>query len=145
MENVINVIDLEIKTKLTLTFILGDKTYEFPTSIIKKENSKAYIEVIRIENKILNFSTSNTLVSLIWSKKDDKPISFNNCLLVIVNDKNSSYYQVVSSDIGNAINRRNSFRVSISLTCNAQLGPHTPCVEAHVRDISSTGFAFVCA
>lgn len=143
-ENILSLSNLDICTPLTIIFKLNEKVFRFPTTILKIVKDVVFIEVITIQEKILNFSTSNLLVELLFDENEGKPISWKRCSLSIVRDKEGkAFYAVTTKRNGEYVNRRGSYRVSLGFNADVQIGMHSPIQSVIVRDMSITGISFV--
>lgn len=136
--------DISLETELILSFILNDNVFEFPIKIQHKKDKNLFLEVIRINNKVLGFTNSNIPISLILNRKNEKPLIWERCKLKVVKDNNNNFYYEINGDIiGKEINRRKDFRVSIGLSVDVTIGTNRKVIKGVLKDLSASGFAII--
>lgn len=136
--------NINVDAKLNLTFQIQDKQFEFPVRVIDVDEEYIYINVIKIQDKILGFTNSSVKVNLILPLENERPIIWENIELktLYYKNKKQSVYQI-SNKIGKQYNRRGNFRIPIMIQADAQMGLHKTVEKVIVKDISSTGISIL--
>lgn len=136
--------DLSPDTEVVLSFVLNDKLFEFPLKIIYKKDKNVFLEIIKINNKILGFSNSKIPISLIFYRENNKPLIWERCNIEILRDKDDKHYYKINGDIkGREINRRKDFRVSIGLNIDVKIGTNKKVINGTLYDLSASGFSII--
>ncbi len=136
--------NLPENSKIILELNMNGQKYEFPSTVLIRENGFILTEPVRINDKILSFGTSgNIKVSLINIRQDKSPMVWKSVGITVVLNKGKSYYKIIAGGEGYEMNRREAFRLFIGVKGVAQIGINRKALDVIVKDISETGFSFV--
>lgn len=131
-------------SNLVLDIKINDQHLEFKSVVVAKISNYVLIESIRIKGKVINFETGNVLIDMLLIRDEIAPIIWKRVLLKNITYNNKTYYKVVPTGDGFEINRRNAFRMYIGINGVVQVGVNSPAIDVIVKDVSETGFSFVC-
>lgn len=136
--------ELDQGNEVVFEIITGTETHEFSSHVVDKKSDFILVEPIRIENKILSFSSSSIPVNLILNREGKQPVAWKQVAVDVVLYKKNTVYKVSQTIDGAEVNRRSSYRLYIGVNGVVQVGGHHKAVNVIVKDISESGFSFVC-
>lgn len=116
------------------------------TGDIIPEKSMILAELITQDDKLLTFKGHNVITDVLLPIEDANPQIFTNVEINLVKKKDDSIWYTLRTIAGSkSFNRRASFRCVVGTPTIVQsLGDNLK-VEATLKDVSNTGFGFVCA
>ena len=136
--------EIPIDNKLIIELTINGQRYEFPSKVIKKGKQDIYAEPIRINGKVLNFSTSESIsVSLIMVRDGKSPMVWKGVAINSAYEKEGTFYRITAGGEGFEVNRRGAFRLFVGISGVAQMGINKKAVDVIVKDVSESGFSFV--
>ena len=136
--------EIPIDNKLIIELTINGQRYEFPSKVIKKGKQDIYAEPIRINGKVLNFSTSERIsVSLIMVRDGKSPMVWKGVAINSAYEKEGTFYRITAGGEGFEVNRRGAFRLFVGISGVAQMGINKKAVDVIVKDVSESGFSFV--
>ena len=130
---------------ITLMVTAGDQKLEFLSTILECLPRKHMILAapVIINGKILALQGKGLVVHMFIALPDDKPQIFRNITIQPVKKfDNSLCYTISTLEESKALNRRGAFRCYIGLDTQVQFGPTKSTIDAIIKDVSATGFAF---
>lgn len=123
---------------------LNGQKFEFPVNLLEKGNNFIITEPIKINGKVLSFSSKESVgINLICIRKDKVPVVWKAVGISVIMEKGKSQYKVTPSSEGFESNRRGAFRLFVGVTGVAQMGTNRKALDIIVRDVSENGFSFV--
>lgn len=140
----------ELKPKQNITLLVNANgimlTFESCIQEVLPLKNLIYADAVLSNEKPVSFRGKNVMVSLLVYFDEEKPILFKNVYTKLFRRGNGSFcYGITSLAEGHLYNRRDNFRCYIGLESSIQCGSNTAAHPAIIRDVSSTGFAVVCA
>ena len=127
---------------INIQFSLNEKQFDFESKVLGSLKGFILIEPIIVNEKILNFGSTNIATDIVYNRENDKPILWRHAKLNLVHSKNGAKY-CVKDVLGKEINRRSAFRTFIGLSAKCQIGCNTKPEEVIIKDVSTAGFSFV--
>lgn len=138
-----NILSLQKGTALMLTVTNKAGLMEFPTLVKEVLSTGVLLEPIKHNDKTVNFSAENLHIRVRTSSQHNKPMEWVNCKVSLVSHKGITYHFLQTSSEGKEVNRRESFRVNLSLAGKAQIKEHCGVSDVIVHDISASGFSVI--
>ena len=130
-------------TDVRLNITIEETMFEFDTTVRTKHKKKVLLEPIRKNGKILNIQSDNIRVDVMYIREDEKPILWMDTQMVCVKHKGQVYYAAAGNLQGKEYNRRGDFRLFIGEEHPAKIGQNKRAHLVVLKDLSSSGFAFV--
>lgn len=137
--------ELNPSQSITFFVIAGDQKLEFPSTVLETYPRKRMIiaEPILKNNKIVSFSGEGVQVHLIANFTDQRPHIFQNIkILTSKNSDDSFCYVITCASESKEYNRRGAFRCFVGLSTMVRVSSEKDALEAIIKDVSVTGFAF---
>lgn len=137
--------ELAPQQEITLLVIAKDQQLEFTTTVLDSLPRKHMIIAAPImrNDKIISFQGSGFLVHLLVTLADQKPQFFQNVsIFTAKNNDESLCYTISSLTESKEFNRRGAFRCYIGMDTHIRVGANQTTVDATIKDVSATGFAF---
>ena len=137
--------ELAISQPITLLIHANDQKLEFPSTVLETFPRKHMIlaSPVMKNDKIISFSGKGIMTHVLVYLPDQKPLIFQNVTIQTTKDKNDSLcYVIYCVGEGREFNRRGAFRCYIGIDTHVRIGSHKGAIEATIKDISLTGFAF---
>ncbi len=133
--------ELEPETQINIQFIINNKRFSFPVTILGNAKGFVLTDPVVVEGKILNFTQKDIAVELLYDRKDERPIVWRRVNITTIHSKKGAKY-CIKDVFGKEINRRANFRayVGINGLCKLEYGDASE--QITVRDISTSGFSF---
>ncbi len=135
--------ELGAGTTIQLNISIDEMFFQFDTVVFEKHKKKMLVEPIRKDGKILNVQGDNVAVDIMYIREDEKPILWANVDIECVRLKGRLYYAVPENLQGKEYNRRGDFRLFIGEEHPARIGHGKREKIVTLKDLSSSGFAFV--
>ena len=123
-----------------------DKHYiEFPTKVVGTAEDSILIELIRNdEGKVIGFSSDKIKLDLSFVLEEDKPpFVWRDVKIANIKYNNNGYNMITQTHEGKRENRRGAYRLFLGLDAGLDLVETPGSIPVILKDISSTGFAFV--
>ncbi len=128
--------EIEIGSRLLITLSNGTKSMEMGATLIRHlKDNIALISLDNTSGQILKFD--NITINIIYTNPEGIPYLWMNSTIVYYQGQ---YLLQVRADGGRRHNRRNSFRVGVSLHARLRVQGEGE-YDVLVRDISLTGFS----
>ncbi|MDD3240763.1 MAG: PilZ domain-containing protein [Lachnospira sp.] len=137
-------IELVPETKVIFELDMNGQKYEFASVVKEQEKTAIYTEPIRINGKVLSFNGAHVTVSLIMNRAEKSPVVWKGVGVTTISGKAGTRYMVVANGEGFEMNRRDAFRLFIGVNGVVQMGTNRKALDIIVKDVSDTGFSFVC-
>lgn len=137
--------ELNPTQSITFYVIAGDQKLEFPSTVLETYPRKHMIvaEPILKNNKIVSFNGEGVQVHLIANFSDQRPHIFQNIkILTSKNSDDSFCYVITCASESKEYNRRGAFRCFVGLSTMVRVSSEKDALEAIIKDVSATGFAF---
>lgn len=138
-----NIVELKPDTEVVFEISAGEENYEFAAHVLECRNNFILTTPVRINDKVLSFSSSSITTNLVWKREGKSPFVWKQIAVTVVAYKKNTVYKVAQSMDGVEMNRRSSYRLYIGLNGVAQIGMNHKALNVIVKDISETGFSFV--
>lgn len=136
--------DLQPQHPATLVVTVGLKSKDLATTIAEVHSDYILLQPILVEGRTVGFGDSCTIDFLYL--QEQAVYAWHSVTLPLVKVKGNTYYRLALEGEAKPYNRRNSFRVYIgetmAITVFQSHGPQS--FNVLVRDISESGFGFVC-
>lgn len=137
--------ELNPTQSITFFVIAGNQKLEFPSTVLETYPRKHMIiaEPILKNNKIVSFNGEGVQVHLIANFSDQRPHIFQNIkILTSKNSDDSFCYVITCASESKEYNRRGAFRCFVGLSTMVRVSSEKDALEAIIKDVSVTGFAF---
>lgn len=131
-----NFTDLNELSQLRVLVTIVDKPIEFNAIFVRIVSYNRIILQIPCGGKVLSFN--NVELKLLYCQEDAKPIVWNDVRVI---ESKGGYYVFQCDEDGIPMQRRDAFRIGISIECNIDLPKHRD-AKLILRDLSTTGFSF---
>ncbi len=135
--------ELEPGSSVQLLLTMGDKKFEFTTTVYARHKHHVLFEPIRKDGKILNVQKEDVSLDIMYLRQDEKPVLWQNAELSYVRHRHELYYAAEADWKGREYNRRGAYRLYIGEEIRAKIGQARKSRIVHLKDISSSGFAFI--
>lgn len=136
--------DLKEAENVILAVTIQGENLEFKSVVIGHNKNSILIEPIRVNEKIINFSSSHVKLDLLWMRNDQPPVMWKLVHLSIAVRNKKACYAVECTSEGIQVNRRGAFRMFMGIGGVAQIGSNRKAGNVTIKDISESGFSFVC-
>ena len=134
--------ELNTNDKVFIKFKLENNEFQFESEVLNSNESFVKLECIHVKNKPLNFENSNILVDILFCRKEGNPILWKKCKLTNSNIPKRCY--ILPSELsGNAINRRQDYRLDLQKLVVGQVKENTPSIKVILNDISASGMSVI--
>lgn len=137
--------DLSPSQAITLLIHIGNQQLEFPSHVLETFPRKHIIFASPVlkNDKIISFNGNGIVTHVVIYLPDQKPIVFQNVTIQTTKDKNDALcYMISCLTESKEFNRRGAYRCYIGIDTHVRVGSHKGAIQATIKDISSTGFAF---
>lgn len=137
--------ELTAEQEITFMVTAGDQQLEFLSTILECLPRKHMVLAAPVlkDDKIVAFQGKGVIVHMVVSFPDSKPQVFQNVTVRPAKRSDNTFcYTVFTLAESKTLNRRGAFRCYIGMATHVQVGAHRSTVEAIIKDISTTGFAF---
>ncbi len=137
--------ELNPSQSITFFVIAGDQKLEFPSTVLETYPRKHMIiaEPVLKNNKIVSFNGEGVQVHLIVNFSDQRPVIFQNIkILTSKNSDDSFCYVITCASESKEYNRRGAFRCFVGVSTMVRVSSEKDALEAIIKDVSATGFAF---
>lgn len=135
--------ELEPDTEVRLNILIEGQHFDFDTIIRHKNRRDVFIEPIRKGEKMLNVQGDNIILDIMYLRPEGKPILWRNVKLGCVRYKQEIYYCARADLEGEEYNRRGDFRLYVGEEFPAMNGNERRAHHVILKDLSSSGFAFI--
>lgn len=103
-------------------------------------------EAVYRDNKVISFRGKNLIVDVLVLFPDEKPQLFKNVTITVMKKAdNTLLYHLQTIAESKGYNRRENFRCFVGMESSVQFGSNRAAHNAIIRDVSVTGFSFVCS
>lgn len=132
-------------SKITIIASINRDYIEFNTQIIGKSGEYILIELItNDEGKVIGFSSDKIMLDLSYIENEEKPpYMWRNVKIANVKKGNKAYHILAQTADGKRENRRGAYRLYLGAEATLDIPGHAKNVRVTLKDISSSGFAFV--
>lgn len=137
--------ELKPEEEIIFEIKLGNDTHEFKSKVLEIKPDFIIANPIRAEGKVLSFSSASVPTDLVYKRADKAPIVWKQVAITVVAYKKNTVYKIMQSMEGREMNRRGSYRLYVGVDGVVQLGSNHKAVDVLVKDISESGFAFICS
>lgn len=128
---------------LNVTATKGNMSVSFISTPVFTVDGDLYALPFLHDGNVVNFSVSGLALDLMVVKPGEVPIYFKNVSITKTKYEGKVYHCISSEMVGVKLNRRNSFRVFVGEKGEAMELTGGGRYEVTVKDVSSTGIAFV--
>lgn len=138
--------EIQPGTEIQITASRGLKSMDFASRINSVEGTTLRIEPIYQDGKLVGFDNENIVLSMyIASRDDNKLFVYSGITIHSYRDTDGSIFQEITcrSEEGRTANRRGAHRVWVGASGGVTIGDNKHEYAVAVKDISSTGIAFV--
>lgn len=140
--------ELTTGTNIKLIANIQTETMEFDTVIDEVIPNKKIVLAAPVykEEKLVSFRGKGLIVDVLVTPPDDKPQLFKNVTVNLMKKSDGSYwYNLFTNAASKAQNRRKAFRCYVGVASTVQIGSNHSTEDIVIKDVSITGFAFVCS
>ena len=137
--------ELEANQAIKILVNAGNQQLEFSSTVLEAFPRKHLIlaSPIMRNDKIVAFSGKGIQTHVVVFFPDQKPIVFQNATIQTTRDRDDQLcYMITCLLDSKEFNRRGAFRCYIGIDTHVRIGSHKGALEAIIKDVSSTGFAF---
>lgn len=120
----------------------------FDSRIMEAHPKKRLVlaEAVYRDNKVISFRGKNLIVDVLVLFPDEKPQLFKNVTITVMKKAdNTLLYHLHTIAESKGYNRRESFRCFVGTETSIQCGSNRAAHDAIIRDVSVSGFSFVCS
>lgn len=137
--------ELPPNANVTVIASVDNHYIEFPTRVVGSAEENILIELIRNdEGKIIGFTSDKIKLDLSFVLEEDKPpFVWRDIKISNIKYNNNGYNMIAQTREGKRENRRGAFRLFLGLDAGLDLVETPGSIPVILKDISSTGFAFV--
>lgn len=135
--------EIEANEKVDLVINYNGKKLNFQSIVYGAKGNELLIESIRVNGKLLNLDIGKLTLSIIFNRKDNKPLLWSNCDFKMSVFKKKIYITVSNKYDGVELNRRNNFRLSIGDEGKTKIGKDRDVLEMILKNVSYSGFAIL--
>lgn len=134
-------------TPITILASINNQQAQFESRILEVNPKKRIVlaESVFIDDKVVTFRAKALIVNIVISNENDSPQIFKNVMVQLVKHKKEICYNLVTIAESKPYNRRESFRCYVGITSSAQIGANRTTYDIIIKDVSITGFSFVCS
>lgn len=138
-----SILKLPKNSKITITVTEGTSKLQLETIVLEVNEKGLFLKPIQYDGKTLSFNSNSLHVKACSTAINEKPIEWSNCKIALVSYKGIKYHFLQTGSLGLEINRREAFRLPLSLKGKAQLKLHSKSIDVLVHDVSTTGFSII--
>lgn len=138
--------ELQPGTPIQITASRGVRSMDFESTAISAEGTTVKIEPIYQDGKLVGFDNENIVLAMyVASKEDSKLYVYSGITIHSYKSPDGTIFQEISckSEEGRTANRRGAHRVWVGASGGITIGDNKHEYAVAVKDISSTGIAFV--
>ncbi len=139
--------DIKPGSKIVIIARTPDNQLEFKTTTgdIYAERNMILAELIKQDEKLLTFKGHNVITDVMVPLENANPQVFLNVEINLIRKADGSIWYSLRTIAGSkSFNRRASFRCVVGTPTTIQLGLNKQTYEGYMKDVSNTGFGFVC-
>lgn len=133
--------ELEEGTEVTLVILFDEKTLNLKTTCVGAKGKDLMVAALRVEGKVLNLGMGDVKVNLMMDRENEKPLMWTNCEVKMVVSKGTPLMRLSTKYDGQAVNRREDFRLYIGGAAKGRIGRNKEALQMVLRDVSYSGFA----
>lgn len=135
--------ELAVGDNVILQVEINGQFAEFPTTVTDVKSENVLLDVIRVNEKIVGFSSEHVVIDLINIRPEKPPMVWKRVSCITVSQQGKTQYQIAASGEGFESNRREAFRLFVGISGIAQVGLNKKALDVIVKDVSENGFSFV--
>lgn len=135
--------EIAVGEPIQITVTVGKSTYEHMTIIELCKGGVIFVEPIRYEGKILNFTGDQVEISIMYISNGEKPIIWKGCVIQYVETRTLKYHALICKKDGIPWNRRGAYRQYIGMPGTLMIESTRERRDVIVKNISTTGLSFV--
>lgn len=134
-------------SKITIIASIGRDYIEFNTRVINKSGEFVLVDLItNEEGKVIGFTSDKITLDVSWVEEEEKPpYMWRNVRIANVKKGGKAYHILAQTADGRKENRRGAYRLYLGAESALDVPGQAKNVRVILKDISSTGFAFVYA
>lgn len=139
--------EIQPGSKIVIIARTPDNQMEFKTTTgdVYADKSIILAELIKQDEKLLTFKGHNVITDVMLPLENANPQVFVNVEINLIKKSDGSIWYALRTIAGSkTFNRRASFRCVVGTPTNIQLGLNKQPYEGYMKDVSNTGFGFVC-
>ena len=132
-------------SKITVIASFSKGYIEFETQVLGKKGEYVIIDLIKNEDgKVIGFASDKITLDVSYVPEEEKPPFMWRNVKITNYKKGNQSYQVLSQSVdGKRENRRGAYRLFVGSDSIVDVPGHLKSARVVLKDISSTGFAFV--
>lgn len=137
--------ELEVNQAIKILVNAGNQQLEFSSTVLETFPRKHLIlaSPIMKDDKIISFNGKGIQTHVVVFFPDQKPIVFQNVSIQTTRGRNDELCYIITSLLDSKeFNRRGAFRCYIGIDTHVRIGSHKGALDAIIKDVSSSGFAF---
>ncbi|MBQ8823353.1 MAG: PilZ domain-containing protein [Lachnospiraceae bacterium] len=139
--------DIQPGSKIVIIARTPGNQLEFKTTTgdIIADKNMILAELIKQDEKLLTFKGHNVITDIMLPLENANPQVFVNVEINLIKKADGSIWYALRTIAGSkAFNRRASFRCTVGTPTTVQLGLNKQTYDGYMKDVSNTGFGFVC-
>lgn len=122
---------------------MGDNKVEYMTTVDYRKGGVLFVEPIRYEGKILDFSSDKVNLTVMYVVDGEKPMIWEKCVVRYIQTETQKLYAIICKRDGVRWNRRYAFREYMGIGGSLLSENSRKRWDVIVKDISTEGVAFV--
>lgn len=135
--------EIEVGEPIQITVKVGDNKLEHMTIIELCKGGVIFVEPIRYEGKLINFSGDQVHVSVTYILNGEKPMIWGGCVIQYVETKTVKYHALICKKDGVPWNRRGAYRQYMGVPATLMIDRTRERKDIILKNISTTGLSFV--
>ena len=135
--------ELSKGASIVFEVLVDEKRFEFKSVVEGKASSALLTKPIVIKGKVIGLSGDNVTLNVIYTVKGRYPLQWSGVKCSTVTYRNKVFYKLESESVGEVINRRDNFRLSVNIKCITKIVDSNAISVSTLRDVSEFGFSFV--
>ena len=132
-------------SKITIIASFGKDYIEFDTQVLGKKGEYILIEIVKNdEGKVIGFTSDKITLDVSYVDDEEKsPFIWKNVKIANFKKGNKVFQFIAQTVDAKRENRRGAYRLFLGNDATLDVPGHIKSVRVTLKDISSTGFAFV--
>ena len=135
--------DLTEGTEITIKAYTEYDSIQFNTKCVQVLDDSILVEPIKKGKEPINFKSDIVKIDVALAREGQSPIIWKNVSITYIGYMNQEFHYITAFTVGFPFNRRGAFREYIGQIGTVQIGANHMAYDIIVKDISSSGFAFV--
>ncbi len=143
MKEIMKLYDIGENERIQIVAENKNASLQYLTTVVMNKQKLLLIHPIMYGDRIVNFDVRNVRTSVVYTGEGDKPLVWDDCVIKNTVYQQQKYQVVYSAKEGKRINRREAYRQYVGTKGILQVDSTRDKREVVVKDISTSGIAFV--